>query len=159
MSWNDKDDRYRGKIEYVEDRAGIERYGYRELEVRAMGCTSQGQAQRVGRWALLTNMNETETVTFKVAAEGFFLMPGEIIEIKDPYKAFEEDIDNVPARKYRVIALNEDDQLVTVLASAYDENKYNIVDDSTLLSSEITSIAGLTVTPAVNGGSIVLRTT
>lgn len=159
VSWNDKDDRYRGKIEYVEDRAGIERYGYRELEVRAMGCTSQGQAQRVGRWALLTNMNETETVTFKVAAEGFFLMPGEIIEIKDPYKAFEEDRDNVPARKYRVIALNEDDQLVTVLASSYDENKYSVVDDSTLLSSEITSIAGLTVTPAVNGGSIVLRTT
>ena len=159
VSWNDKDDRYRGKIEYVEDRAGIERYGYRELEVRAMGCTSQGQAQRVGRWALLTNMNETETVTFKVAAEGFFLMPGEIIEIKDPYKAFEEDRDNVPARKYRVIALNEDDQLMTVLASSYDENKYSVVDDSTLLSSEITSIAGLTVTPAVNGGSIVLRTT
>jgi len=159
VSWNDKDDRYRGKIEYVEDRAGVERYGYRELEVRAMGCTSQGQAQRVGRWALLTNMNETETVTFKVAAEGFFLMPGEIIEIKDPYKAFEEDRDNVPARKYRVIALNEDDQLVTVLASSYDENKYSVVDDSTLLSSEITSIAGLTVTPAVNGGSIVLRTT
>jgi len=159
VSWNDKDDRYRGKIEYVEDRAGVERYGYRELEVRAMGCTSQGQAQRVGRWALLTNMNETETVTFKVAAEGFFLMPGEIIEIKDPYKAFEEDRDNVPARKYRVIALNEDDQLMTVLASSYDENKYSVVDDSTLLSSEITSIAGLTVTPAVNGGSIVLRTT
>ena len=159
VSWNDKDDRYRGKIEYVEDRAGVERYGYRELEVRAMGCTSQGQAQRVGRWALLTNMNETETVTFKVAAEGFFLMPGEIIEIKDPYKAFEADRDNVPARKYRVIALNEDDQLMTVLASSYDENKYSVVDDSTLLSSEITSIAGLTVTPAVNGGSIVLRTT
>lgn len=230
VSWNDRKDRYRGKIEYVEDRDAIERYGYRELEVRAMGCTSQGQAQRVGRWALLTNLNETETVTFRVAAEGFFLMPGEIIEIADPYKtagiyagilasassssavldrevALEEDksyeiiirtaenLDliasvtngagstnnisfspsfpqepSLPAawiireagtvpRKYRVIALNEDDGIVTVLASAYYEDKFATVDSSTMLSSQTTSIAGLVVTPVVSAGSIVLQTT
>ena len=55
VSWNDRKDRYKGKIEYVEDRDGIDRYGYRELEVRALGCTSQSQAQRVGRWSLVTN--------------------------------------------------------------------------------------------------------
>ena len=230
VSWNDKKDRYRGKIEYVEDRDAIDRYGYRELEVRALGCTSQGQAQRIGRWALITNLNETETVTFRVAAEGFFLMPGEVIEIADPYKSvgiyagslaaagtsavvldrpvalaanktYEIIIrtadgldltatvtsspgstDNIsfspsfttepelPAawiiretgaepRKYRVIGLNEDDGVVTVLASAYYEDKYNIVDDSTMLSSQTTSIAGLAVTPTVSAGSIVLQTT
>jgi predicted phage tail protein len=230
VSWNDKNDRYRSKIEYVEDRNAIERYGIRELEVRALGCTSQGQAQRVGRWALVTNLNETETVTFKVAAEGFFLMPGEVIEIADPYKnvgiyagtlaaagtsavvldrevpleagktyeiiirtadgldltstitsspgsvdnisfspSFTEEPD-LPAawiireagaepRKYRVIALNEDDNVVTVLASAYYEDKYDIVDDSTILSSQTTSIAGFVVTPTVSVGSIVLRGT
>lgn len=230
VSWNDKDDRYRGKIEYVEDRDGIDRYGYRELEVRALGCTSQGQAQRVGRWALITNLNETETVTFKVAAEGFFLMPGEIIEIADPYKSvgiyagmlaaagtsavvldrevaleanktyeiiirtgdgldltatvtsspgstanisfspsFNEEPE-LPAawiireagatpRKYRVVGLAEDDNIVTVLASSYYEEKYAIVDDFTMLSSETTSIAGLVVTPVVSAGSVVLRTT
>lgn len=230
VSWNDRKDRYRSKIEYVEDRDAIDRYGYRELEVRALGCTSQGQAQRVGRWALTTNLNETETVTFKVAAEGFFLMPGEIIEIADPYKSIgiyagslaaagtgavvldrpvaleagktyeiiirtadgldltatvtssPGSTDNIsfspsftqepqlPAawiireagaepRKYRVIGLNEDDNVVTVLASAYYEDKYSIVDDSTMLSSQTTSIAGLAVTPVVSAGSIVLQTT
>lgn len=230
VSWNDRKDRYRGKIEYVEDSAALERYGYRELEVRALGCTSQGQAQRIGRWNLVTNLNETETVTFKVAAEGFFLMPGEIIEIADPYKnvgiyagmltavgtstavldrevtleanktyeiiirtgdgidltatvtndagstaniSFAPSFNSEPElpaawiireggvtpRKYRVIALNEDDQTVTVLASAYYEDKYSIVDSSTMLSSQTTSIAGLTVTPVVNAGSMVLRTT
>jgi predicted phage tail protein len=230
VSWNDKNDRYRSKIEYVEDKSAIDRYGIRELEVRALGCTSQGQAQRVGRWALVTNLNETETVTFKVAAEGFFLMPGEIIEIADPYKSagiyagtlssaetnavvldrkvsleagktyqiiirtadgldltatitnsagsvdnitfspsFTEEPElpaawiireaSVEPKKYRVIALNEDDNVVTVLASVYYEDKYGIVDDSTILSSQTTSIAGLTVTPAVSVGSIVLRAT
>lgn len=230
VSWNDRHDRYKSKIEYVEDRGAIERYGYRELEVRALGCTSQSQAQRVGRWALVTNLNETETVTFKVAAEGFFLMPGEIIEIADPYKsvgiyagmlsavstssavldrdvALEDNktyeiiirtgdgldltatitngagstrninfspsfnaVPELPAawiireagvepRKYRVIGLNEDDNAVTVLASAYYEGKHEIVDNSTMLSSQTTSIAGLAVTPVVSAGSIVLQIT
>lgn len=230
VSWNDRHDRYRSKIEYVEDRSAIERYGYRELEVRALGCTSQSQAQRVGRWALVTNLNETETVTFKVAAEGFFLMPGEIIEIADPYKSvgiyagmlsavgtssavldrdvalengktyeiiirtgdgldltatitngagstrninFSPSFNTAPElpaawiireagvepRKYRVIGVNEDDNVVTVLASAYYEGKHEIVDSSTMLSSQTTSIAGLAVTPVVSAGSILLKIT
>jgi predicted phage tail protein len=86
VSWNDRNDRYKGKIEYVEDRAGIERYGYRETDVRAFGCTSQGQAQRIGKWILLSDLYETETVSFKTGAEGFFVMPGEVVEIADPDK-------------------------------------------------------------------------
>lgn len=86
VSWNDPNDQYKSKIEYIEDRQGIDRYGYRELEVRAFGTTSQGQAQRVGRWALLTDQLETEIVTFKAFTEGFFVLPGEIIGIADPAK-------------------------------------------------------------------------
>jgi predicted phage tail protein len=86
ISWNDPDDQYSSKIEYVEDRDGVERYGYREAEIRAFGTTSQGQAQRVGRWLLLTDQLEYETVTFKVATEGFFILPGEIVGIADPAK-------------------------------------------------------------------------
>jgi len=84
VSWNDPADNYKEKIEYVEDRAGITRYDIQEMEVRAMGTTSQGQAQRIGRWMLLTNQLETSTVSFKVATEGNFILPGEIIGIADP---------------------------------------------------------------------------
>ena len=86
VSWNDPEDAYKAKIEYVEDAPGIARYGYQETEVRAFGTTSQGQAQRVGRWILITNQLETETITFKTGAEGFFVLPGEIIGIADPAK-------------------------------------------------------------------------
>ena len=89
VSWNDPDDRYRTKLEYVEDKQAVELYGYRELEVRAFGCTSQGQAQRMGRWALVTNLTEKETVTFRVTAQGFFMAPGEIIEVADEAKTAE----------------------------------------------------------------------
>lgn len=84
VSWNDPGDRYKVKIEYCEDRDGIERYGYREVDIRGFGCTSQGQAQRLGKWTLLSDLYETETVTFKIGAEGFFVLPGEIIHVADP---------------------------------------------------------------------------
>jgi predicted phage tail protein len=84
VSWNDPLDNYKEKIEYVENVTGVARYGIQELEVRAMGTTSQGQAQRIGRWMLLTNQLETSTVSFKVATEGNFILPGEIIGIADP---------------------------------------------------------------------------
>ena len=84
VSWNDPSDTYKEKIEYVEDVTGVTRYGIQELEVRALGTTSQGQAQRIGRWMLLTNQLETSTVSFKVATEGHFVLPGEIIGIADP---------------------------------------------------------------------------
>jgi predicted phage tail protein len=86
VSWNDASDNFKNKIEYVEDRDGLERYGYHETEIRAFGSISQGQAQRVGRWTLLTDQLETETVTFKVSTEGFFVLPGEIVGIADPGK-------------------------------------------------------------------------
>jgi predicted phage tail protein len=84
VSWNDPLDNYKEKIEYVEDVSGVARYGLQEMEVRAMGTTSQGQAQRIGRWMLLTNQLETSTVSFNVATEGNFVLPGEIIGIADP---------------------------------------------------------------------------
>ena len=87
VSYSDPPDFYKAKVEYVEDRAGIERYGYRETEIMAFGCASRGQAQRVGRWTLLTEQVETETVTFSVATEGLLVRPGEIIKIADPLKA------------------------------------------------------------------------
>ena len=86
VSWNDPADSYKEKIEYVPDVLGVNRYGIQELEVRAMGTTSQGQAQRIGRWMLLTNQLETSTVSFKVATEGNFILPGEIIGIADPVR-------------------------------------------------------------------------
>lgn len=87
VSWTDPDDFYRTKVEYVEDREGIQRYGYRETEITAFGCTSQGQAHRAGRWLLYTERYETEIVNFKTGTEGLLLRPGELIKIADSGRA------------------------------------------------------------------------
>ena len=84
VSWNDPTDFYRAKVEYVEDKEGIAKFGgINKVELVAFGCSSQGQAQRAGRWALLTNKLETEIVSFRVPLEGAFIRPGRIIRIAD----------------------------------------------------------------------------
>lgn len=139
VSWNDRDDMYKSKVEYVEDAAAIQRYKYRETEIRAFGCTKIGQARRLGYWTLLTDLNETETVTFKVSAEGFFLMPGEIIEIADPYKSAGVAAGTLAAGSTTGVVL---DRVVTLA----DGVSYEIIirDGSNELRAAVTSSAGVT---------------
>lgn len=87
VSWNDMTANGVAKVEPVEDREGIARYGIRQTEMVAFGCTSQGQAQRVGRWALVTSMLETDTVTFNVGLDGAIAMPGQVIRVADVFRA------------------------------------------------------------------------
>ncbi|MGW8276095.1 host specificity protein J [Xanthomonas axonopodis] len=87
VSWNDPDDFGRAKVETVEYRPGIARYGIQQVEVAAMGCTSRAQAQRIGLHILYTENLETETVTFGVGLEGAVPQPGDIIEVADPNRA------------------------------------------------------------------------
>ncbi|KAF0865938.1 host specificity protein J [Pseudomonas sp. LD120] len=87
VSWNDPADFYRQKVEYVDDQAGITRYGIQQTEMTATGCTSQAQAQRIGKWALLTNRLETESVGFSVGLDGTLARPGQIIRIADNDRA------------------------------------------------------------------------
>ena len=89
VTWNDPNDRYRQKVEYVEDQEGIERYGVVQTEVVAFGCTSRGQAHRMGRWILYTERMESETVTFKAGMDAALVYPGAIIHTQDQFRSGE----------------------------------------------------------------------
>ena len=86
VTWNDPDDFYRQKVEYVEDAAGIARYGIVQTEVVALGCTSRGQAHRVGKWLLYSEQSESEIVTFRTGLEGAVVRPGDVIKVADPVR-------------------------------------------------------------------------
>lgn len=83
VRYNDKTDFYKPAVEYVEDIDGIKKYGVRELDITAFGCTSRGQALRLGKWALISETLETETVSFMAGLEGAYLRPGDIVQICD----------------------------------------------------------------------------
>lgn len=83
VTWNDPSDNYKQVVEYVEDPDLIERYGVRKAEIQAFGCTSRGQAHRVGRWLLYTEHYQSEVVNFKAGLDSALVMPGDLIQIQD----------------------------------------------------------------------------
>lgn len=87
VRYNDKDDSFKPKAEYIEDTASMRQYGYLLKEVVALGTTSKSQAHRIGKWLLYTNQTETTLVQFSTGIEGSYLMPGDIIKIKDKLKS------------------------------------------------------------------------
>jgi hypothetical protein len=88
VSWQDYAELGEVKYEYVEDADAVSKYGIFNTDVNAVGCYSQGQARRLGKWLLLSEQNLTETVSFSVGIDsGLVLRPGTVIDIADPVKA------------------------------------------------------------------------
>lgn len=87
VSWNDPKDFYRPKVAYQEDQDLIDLFGIQQVELTAFGCTSEGQANRAAKWALVTNKLETDTVNFTVGIEGVRARPGQIIRVADNARA------------------------------------------------------------------------
>ncbi|WP_447982198.1 host specificity protein J [Achromobacter kerstersii] len=87
VSWNDLSDMGRQKVEYVENRQALARYGLNQVEISAFGCTSRAQANRVGKWLLLTSRMETRSVTFDVGLDACRVRPGSIIRVVDQHLA------------------------------------------------------------------------
>ncbi len=87
IAWNDPTDFYRQKIEYVQEDADVAQFGIIETEVAAFGCSSQGQAHRMGRWMLATERFATETISFKSGLDGCNLYPGAVFQTSDLIRA------------------------------------------------------------------------
>ncbi|HED5669335.1 TPA: phage tail protein, partial [Enterobacter kobei] len=68
VNWSDPSNHYKDTPEPVYDNDLAMRFDYRQLEMTAIGCTRQSEANRRGRWALLTN-GIGEVVTFSTGMD------------------------------------------------------------------------------------------
>lgn len=85
------------------------RYGDRPTELSAIGCTRASEAQRRGKWAILSN-NQDRTVSFKTGMEGVIPLPGHIIPVADSLLAGREIGGRISAVAGRVVTLDRDTQ-------------------------------------------------
>lgn len=85
-SWSDPINHYSDTVEGVYDSDLVQRYGVREMSLTAIGCTSQSEAHRRGRWAILSNAKDG-TVSFGVGLDGYIPIPAEIIGVADPFRS------------------------------------------------------------------------
>ena len=114
ITYNNKEDGYKQSVEYVEDQEAIKRYGIRKTESVAFGCTSRGQAHRVGLWTLYTSRMESDVITFAVGMDSVFLMPGDIVLIADKFRAGRRNSGRITGYTYNSIKLDAPVDLTSV---------------------------------------------
>jgi Phage-related protein, tail component len=144
VTWNDPENAYEQKIEYVSDETAIAKYGIIEIRTAAFGCTSRGQANRVGRWLLYSEQNETSTVTFKVGLDGAIVRPGQIIKVMDSVRAGSRKAGRISAVSGTTVTIDSaitvatNDTITVVLPDGSVEQR-TISADSTGTSITISS--------------------
>lgn len=85
VSWNNPENGYKQEVEVVEDHDEISRTGkIRRKNITAYGTTSRGQAIRLGKYQLLTEKLEKETISFSTSLNASMLKPGDVIDVQDP---------------------------------------------------------------------------
>lgn len=82
VSYSDPQNGYADAMEPVFEPDLVSRFGFNQLEITAIGCTRQSEANRKGRWGILTN-NKDRMVTFSVGLDGNIPQPGYIIAVAD----------------------------------------------------------------------------
>ncbi|MEW7138870.1 phage tail protein [Acinetobacter baumannii] len=144
IAWDNPANHYKTEYEFVRDEKAIAEAGQvRILEIDAWGCTSRGQAQRAGWWALKSEQLETRTVSFKVGLDGHIPQPGRVIDIADPLFAGRANggrVSKISADR-KSITLDRDD----VVAVAGDRLIIN-GEDGKAQTRIVQSISGRVVT-------------
>lgn len=107
VSWSDPQNHYSDTVEGVYDSALVERYDVRQTSLTAIGCTSQSEAHRRGRWVLLSNAKDG-TVSFGVGLDGYIPLPAEIIGVADPFRSGKENGGRIRAVNGRQITLDRE---------------------------------------------------
>ncbi|HGN0534204.1 TPA: DUF1983 domain-containing protein [Providencia stuartii] len=128
VSFTDIDNHSNDDVEAVANLKLQRRYGVRKTELSAIGCTRRSEANRRGRWALLTNAND-RMVTFATGLEGAIPSPGHIIGLADSTLAGRSTggrISSVDGRKItldRTTSIKVGDRLIVNLPDGKSEGR------------------------------------
>ena len=130
VAWDNPANHFKTEYEYVRDEKAIAKFGVRVADIQAWGCTSKGQAQRAGLWALKSEQLETRMVTFKVGLDGYIPAPAKVIEISDELFA-----GRATGGRHEF----------TITAVQYNPVKYDAIDTGAVASERPISVINPTV--------------
>lgn len=82
VSWADPANGYQDAVAPVFENSLIRRYGIKQADITAIGCTRETEAIRRGKWLLLTN-DKDRAINFTVGMDGNIPLPGYIIGVAD----------------------------------------------------------------------------
>ena len=121
------------------------KYGLHVKRVKALGCTSRGQARRFAKAILFAEQRETEAVNFSVSMEsGCVVRPGAIISISDPARSGIRRAGRINTATTTQITV--DDSSNTDLSDQNNPKLSVILPNGTVETKNVTSISGKVIT-------------
>ncbi|MCV4290999.1 DUF1983 domain-containing protein [Pseudomonas capsici] len=145
VSYDNPANNYDTDVIPITDAALQRRFRDRPIELSAIGCTRASEAQRRGKWALLSN-NQDRTVTFKTGIEGRIPLPGYVIPVADELVAGRPNGGRISAAVGRVVTLDRDTPI-----KAGDRLIVNL-PNGTAQARTVQSVAGRAVTVTTDYG-------
>ncbi|WP_139669578.1 phage tail protein [Pseudomonas sp. F16(2018)] len=109
VSYDNPLNNYDTDVTVVADDKLLRRYGDNPLELSAIGCTRESEAQRRGKWALLTNSRD-RGISFRVGMDGRIPLPGYVIPVADELLAGRPVGGRLAAGFARQVTLDRDTQ-------------------------------------------------
>ena len=138
------------EFEYVEDHDAVAKYGIINKDIKAVGCYSQGQAHRIGKWTLLSEQNLTETCQFAVGVDsGIILRPGQVVDIADPVRSGVRRSGRVRSSTATQLTVDSSTNLSTSIATTGNDPKVSVMLPSGI--AETRSIPAGGIQPQANG--------
>lgn len=110
VSYDDPSDHYNTQVEATSEHSEILRFkGDRTTELSAIGCTSRGEAQRRGKYVLVTNLLDRQ-VNFRTGLMGMDdrVFPGKVIHVLDPLLGGRSFTGRIKVATPTVITLDRD---------------------------------------------------
>ena len=144
VAWQSYDTLGDVEYEYVEDSAAVAKYGIIKKDIKAIGCYSQGQAHRIGKWLLLSEQALTETCNFSVGIEsGIILRPGTVVDIADPVKSSVRRSGRIKSATTTQITTDSSVDLTAALA--VNNPKLSVLLSTGLVEQRDVSTDGITI--------------
>lgn len=110
VSYDNPGNNYDTDVIPVTDLTLQRRFQDRPIEISAIGCTRASEAQRRGKWALLSN-NQDRTVTFRTGMEGRIPLPGHVIPVADELLSGRPNGGRIVTAVGKVVTLDRDTQI------------------------------------------------
>jgi len=121
------------------------KYGLHVKRVKALGCTSRGQARRFAKAILFSEQRETEAVNFSVSMEsGIVVRPGTIINIADPARSGVRRGGRIASATTTQITVDDSD--ATDLSDENNPKLSVILPNGTVETKNVTAILGKVIT-------------
>ena len=132
-------------FETVEDTSAKAKYGVLHKKITGFGCSSRGQAARLGRFLLFEEQNSTETINFTTGlSEGVVVRPGQVIEVSDPVRAGLRRGGRIKSATTTTVTVDNTDD--TDLDATNNPTLSVILSDGSVETKPVSGIVGAVIT-------------